>query len=65
MCGTIHHCLWYTSNEIQLMGYIDSNWGSSETNGRSTMGGCFSLGCSMVSQMSRKQDIVALSSVEA
>ena len=39
-------------------------WGGSEQDGRSTTGGCFSLGSSMISWMSRKQDTVALSSVE-
>lgn len=34
--GTIHHCLWYTGNEIQVMGYTDSDWGGSETDGRRT-----------------------------
>jgi len=33
--------------------------------GRSTTGGCFSLGSSVSSWMSRKKDMVALSSVEA
>ena len=63
--GTIHYYLKYDRrNDVQLIGYIDSDWGGSEQDGRSTTGGCFSLGSSMVSWMSRTQDSVALSSVE-
>eukprot|EP00253_Pinus_taeda_P027409 PITA_27409 len=60
--GTLHHCLWYTGNEIQLTGYKDLDWGGNEIDGRGTTGGCFNLGSSMVSWMRRKQDIVSLSS---
>lgn len=62
--GTIHHCLKYDSKEVKLTSFTDSDWGGSETDGRSTTGGCFSLGSTMISWMSRKQDPVALSSVE-
>ena len=48
-----------------MIGYIYSDWGGSEQDGRSTTRGCFSLGSSMISWMSRKQDTIALSSVEA
>ncbi len=41
-----------------------TDWGGSETDGKSTTKGCFSLGAAMISWMSRKQDLVALSSVE-
>jgi len=46
------------------MRYTNSNWDGSGTDRRSTIGGCFYLGSSMISRMSRKQDIVALSSVK-
>jgi len=52
-------------NDFQLIGYTDSDWEGSEQDNRSTTRGCFSLGSSMVSWISRKKDIVALSSVEA
>ena len=58
-------CLKYDSKEVKLIIFIDSDWGGSETDGRSTIGGCFSLGAAMISWMSRKQDLIALSSVEA
>eukprot|EP00253_Pinus_taeda_P001483 PITA_01483 len=64
--GTIHYCLKYDRrNDVQLIGYTDSDQGGSEQDGRSTTGQCFSLGSSMVSWMSRKQDTIALSNVEA
>ena len=63
--GEIHYCLKYDKrNDVHLIGYIDSNWGGSEKDARSTIGVCFSLGSSMVSSMSRNQELVALSSAE-
>jgi len=62
--GMINHCLKYNSKEVKLTGFTDSEWGGSETDGRSTTRGYFSLGSAMISWMSRKQDPVALSSVE-
>jgi len=47
-----------------LTGFTDSDWGGSEIDGRSTIGGCFSLGFAMISWMSRKHDLVALSSAK-
>eukprot|EP00253_Pinus_taeda_P006700 PITA_06700 len=63
--GTIHHRLKYDSKEVKLIGFTDFDWGGSETDGRSTTGGCFSLGAAMISWMSRKKNIVALSSAKA
>lgn len=45
--------------------FTDSNYGGSETNGRSTTAGCFTFGFAMISSMSRKQDPVTLSSIES
>eukprot|EP00253_Pinus_taeda_P036133 PITA_36133 len=64
--GTIHYCLKYDRrNDVHLIGYTYSNWGDSEQNRRSTTRGCFSLGSSTVSWMSKKQDSIALSSGKA
>ena len=66
MRGTIHYFLNYDRrNDVHLIGYTNSVWGGNEQDGRSTTGGFFSLRSSMISWMSRKQDTVALSSVEA
>ena len=60
--GIIHYFLKYDKrNGVQLIGYTNFDWGGSEMDGRSTTGGCFSLGSSMISWMSRKQESVALS----
>lgn len=64
--GTIHYCLKYEKGkDVLLTRFTDSNWGGSEKDGRITTRGCFSLGSLMVSWMSRKQEIVSLSSIEA
>jgi len=63
--GTLHYCLKYDGkNNIQLMGYTCSDWRGSETVGRSTIGGCFILGSSMISWISRNQESLSFSSVE-
>ena len=60
--GTIHHRLKYDGKEVKLTGFTSLDWGGSETDGRSTTGGCFSLRSTTISWMSRKHDPVALSS---
>jgi len=63
--GTIYHCLKYEKGkDVLLTGFTDSDWGGSDKDGRSTTRGCFSLRSSMVYLMSRKQETVALTSVE-
>jgi len=52
-------------NDAHLIEYIDFKCGSSEMDGRSTTGDCFSLGSSMISWMSRNKESIALSSSEA
>lgn len=63
--GTIHHCLKYDRKEVKLISFTNFDWVGSENDGRSTTGGCFSLGSAMISWISRKQYLAALSSVEA
>lgn len=64
--GTIHHCLRYiVGNEIQLLGYTNSDWAGSDADGKSTTSGCFIFGSSMVSWFNRKQDSFSLSSTKA
>lgn len=62
--GTIHHFLKYDEKEVKLTTFTDSDWGVNETDSRSTTCGCFGLGTTMISWMSRKQDPVELSSAE-
>jgi hypothetical protein len=64
--GTINYGLRYTtSNNIQLHGFIDSDWAGSAEDRKITSGMCFSLGSAMISWGSRKQKSVALNTIEA
>lgn len=47
-----------------MIGYIDFDWGGSQTDGTSTIGGCFCLGPSMISWMSRKKESVSFISAD-
>lgn len=48
--GTTHYCLKYDRRiDVHLIGYTDSDWGGSEQDERSTTGGCFSFGSSIIS----------------
>jgi hypothetical protein len=64
--GTMEYGLRYLGDgEMKLQGYTDSNWASSAADRKSTLGCCFSLGSAMISQFSKKQTSMALSSAEA
>ena len=64
--GTITYGLRYTSSSrVLLSGYSDSNWGGSAVDRKSTSGCCFSMGSTMISWSSRKQDSIAQSTTEA
>ena len=53
--GTLDYGLRYTSSgEIKLHGYVDSDWGGSAKDRKSTSGCCFSLGFGMISWFNRK-----------
>ena len=51
-------------DEVKLHGFTDADWASSPTDRKSTSGGVFSIGSTVVSWYSRKQRSMALSSVE-
>jgi hypothetical protein len=64
--GTIGFGMRYVGGDgVRLHGYSDSDWEGSAVDRKSTYGGCFSLGSTVVSWYNRKQTSVALSSVEA
>jgi hypothetical protein len=64
--GTVDYGLRYASGvDMILHGYTDADWVGSAVDRKSTYGGCFTLGSAMVSWCSRKQNFVALSTVEA
>ena len=64
--GTIDYGLKYKpSQNINLEGYVDSDWAGSAIDRKSTLGCCFSMGSGVISLFSRKQSCVALSIAEA
>ena len=64
--GTVDFGVYYDgSHEYRLYGYMDADWVGSVSDGKSTSGGCYSLGSAMISWFSRKQSSVALSTTEA
>jgi hypothetical protein len=50
---------------VKLHGFTDADWAGNPTGRKSTLGGIFSIGSTIVSWYSRKQRYVALSSAEA
>eukprot|EP00253_Pinus_taeda_P013987 PITA_13987 len=64
--GTSAYGLWYRQeDEVKLCGFIDANWTGIPTDRKSTSGGIFNIGLTIVSWYSRNQRSMALSSAEA
>ena len=64
--GTVDYGLKYKANQnINLEGYVDSNWEGSAIDRKSTSGCCFSMGSGVISWFRKKQSCVALSTAEA
>ena len=58
--------LWYPKGDrFQLVGYSDSDYAGCKIDRKITSGGCHLLGRSLVSWTFKKQNSVALSTVEA
>ena len=58
--------LWYPKGAIfELVGYSDSDYAGCKVDRKSTSGGCYLLGKALVSWSSKKQNSVALFTVEA
>ena len=54
--GTSGYGLWYRQeDEVKLCGFTDADWARSPTDRKSTSGGVFSIGSTVVSWYSRKQ----------
>ena len=62
--GTITYGLRYTAGNVRLFGYINVDWAGNVEDHKSTSRYCFYLGSASISWMSRKQKLVALSTVE-
>jgi hypothetical protein len=64
--GTVGYGLrYFSSGEVMLQGYTNSDWAGSADDRKSTSGTYFSLGSAMISWISRKQKSVALNTAEA
>eukprot|EP00253_Pinus_taeda_P006041 PITA_06041 len=64
--GTLDFGLDYRQGDgVRLVGYTDSDWAGCASYRKSTSGSCFGLGSAVVSWISRKQQSIALTSVEA
>eukprot|EP00253_Pinus_taeda_P005583 PITA_05583 len=64
--GTSQYGLWYRKTEgVKLQGFTDVDWAGSPSIQKITSGRIFSIGSAIVSWYSRKQRLIALSSVEA
>jgi hypothetical protein len=64
--GTSEYRLWYKQmDEVKLHGFMDADWEGSPTDRKSTSGGIFSIGSTVVSWYNKKQRFVALNSAEA
>jgi hypothetical protein len=66
IAGTMNHGILYsTSNNIQLVGYTDSDFAGSIDDIKSTSGYAFHLGTGVVAWASKKQPIMTISLAEA
>lgn len=66
LAGTADFGLWYAhANECKLVGFSDSDWAGSLEDRRSTTGVVFNLGTAAISWMSKKQEVISLSTTEA
>ena len=64
--GTSQYGLWYRQvDRVRLEGFTDADWARSPSDRKSTSGGIFNLGSTIVFWYSRKQRLVALSLAEA
>jgi hypothetical protein len=64
--GMLDYGLCFTRDcEFRLYGYTDSYWAGSASDGKITLGCCFSFGLSVTSWKSRKQSNISLNMAEA
>ena len=58
--------VWYSKDTSDVLaGYSDGNQARNANDRKSTSGGCFYVGNNIISQMSKKQNSISLSTVEA
>ena len=63
---TMNHGIWYSKNTyLNLARYSDADQVSCVDDRKSTSGGCFYMGTNLVAQLSKKQNSISLSTMEA
>ena len=63
---TIKFGVWYSKDTSDVLaGYSNADWAENADDRKSTSGGCFYVGNNLVSWMSKKQNSISLSTVEA
>ena len=64
--GTCDYGLFYSKeSNLSLVSFSDSDWAGNAGDRKSTTGGCFYVGANLIAWMSKKQNFVSLSTVEA
>jgi len=63
--GTTDLVLCYQGGDLKLRGYLDADWGGNLDEFKSTSAYVFTLGEGAVSWCNKKQDCIALSTMEA
>jgi hypothetical protein len=64
--GTLDYGIKYNdASDVELTGYLDSNWAGNLDDQRSTTGYVFGIGSRVVSWSNKKKPFVSLSSTEA
>ena len=65
MRGTTSHALGFGGSDIVIQGYVDAYMAGDKDNRRSTTGYVFTVGGTIVSWISKLQQVVTLSTIEA
>jgi hypothetical protein len=64
--GIMNYGLWYPRNQnFQLITYSNTDWANCVDERKSTSGGAFFLGDSLVAWLSKKKGSISLSTIEA
>ena len=64
LCGTTDLVLHYQGEDLKLRGYSDVDWGGDPDESRSISGYVFTVSGGVISWCSKKQDSIALSTME-
>ena len=63
---TVEFGVWYSKDKSDVLArYSDVDWTGNANDRKSTSGGCFYVGNNLVSWMSKKQNSISLSTIEA